>query len=761
MNKASCLINMLIIICLLSSGLVCGQTDEVDPFNLPLEQLFNTQVSTASGWDEALRDAPAAMMIISRKDIEQRGYSSLGDIFADLPGFDAIGFGTTAQIVAYQRGYRTTAMQRTLIAINGVLDNHLWTHRLTANHQYPMTAIERIEVLYGPAGSIYGPNAFLGVVNIITRQPDEVDEEDEQPYWLNVSATLGEDNTRGFSLDGGGKLGDVNFNFALQQYRSDGASLDDYPSWGFANANWLNNTDVWGPVLQHQSNGENYGHYLNPDDDWGLLSEISYHDTTLGVISWSTTRGYGLYYAFDHAQPNASWQTGSRQFYLKHDTAINHKLKSKTLLKYHISDYRGDFAEAMVDSNEGQQNFSYVSISDWNTDNDSWKFRQDFEYQANDQLKVSGGLKYARKDLTKAYDICNYYADSFCSADNGNDDGPHGLGAGIFHSTDAQLTLGPPPLANIPRLNKVKTSDKGAYVQLGWLPEHWRFSASLRWDDNSVYGAFFKPRLSAIHHLNDQSTIKLIYAEAFQEPAPQQLYGGWTGRKANPDLQPEEVSNIELILMHQQGNWSHDVSLYHAKYNHVIKEEAQNAGKRDVTGVEYRGNTTFANPLGNTDSVEDITANFYYSWTDAKSAITYDHDIDEWIDGRAELGDIARHKISAAVNLPWSEAININLKANWVGDRTLYLRNKLRAQGKKADSYTTVDLTLNWSFNPMADHPVKLKLAITNLFDKAYYHPGGEAADSGDDFTERAQGVRNSLVPQVGRRWLLSVGYEF
>jgi len=65
----------------------------------------------------------------------------------------------------------------------------------------------------------------------------------------------------------------------------------------------------------------------------------------------------------------------------------------------------------------------------------------------------------------------------------------------------------------------------------------------LRADYNSVYEETFNPRATAIYKLSNRGAIKLMYGEAFQEPAPAQLWGGWTGRKANPDLKPL----VELI----------------------------------------------------------------------------------------------------------------------------------------------------------------------------------------------------------------------
>ena len=91
----------------------------VDLLDLSLKDLLEVTVSSASGFDESLRDAPAAMVIISSKDIERRGYTSLDEVLLELPGFDLANTNGNGNITAYQRGYRTPMTQRTLLMIDG------------------------------------------------------------------------------------------------------------------------------------------------------------------------------------------------------------------------------------------------------------------------------------------------------------------------------------------------------------------------------------------------------------------------------------------------------------------------------------------------------------------------------------------------------------------------------------------------------------------------------------------------------------------
>ncbi len=728
---------------------------EAEPSNallaLSLEDLIKIEVTSASGLSETLMNAPAAMLVITDQDIQQRGYTDLTEVLADLPGFDTIVTNGTDQVISYQRGYRTTFTQRTLLMINGIIDNSLWAQAALISRQYPLANIERIEVLYGPAGAIYGPNAFLGVINILTKDPRKLVEGER---YFSVSAQVGSYRTRGVDLAAGGSLGALRYSLSAKVFASDEADLDDYAPWGYTDPAWLDRRGTWGPVLDHSHRGIAYGRYADRSNNWGLLGEASYRDTTLGLIHWKTREGYGVFYAFDHAQPNQSWYHDSLQLYLKHDWQARSNLAVKSLLKYRSSRIWGGWAEAEPDWNPGRALASYVSISDWNSDSRAWEFRQDYDWAVNEALRFTLGVKYERKALTKAYDLCNYWSSAHCSATDNTDLGPHGLGPGIGHSGDPVLPTGPGTLSQIPADNLAHTQDRGAYVQAIWDRGRWRLSAAVRADRNSLYGSFIKPRATAIYRVSDHGVLKLLYGEAFQEPAPLQLWGGWQGRAANPELQPEEVRNLEVIYLYQRGHWFHDLSLFQALYSNVIKEEAENAGERHVRGLEYRGKYQFGNFI---DGAADITGYAYYTYTRSESSIYYDHARAAWVEGWRRLGDIAEHKLNLGLDLPVSDRFGLNLRANWVSDRELYLRNPLRAEGREADSYLVFDLHLRYQAKPWA-----IGFKVNNLFDAEYYHPGVEQADSGDDFfdadanPQRARGYRNSLLPQVGRHYLLT-----
>jgi outer membrane receptor for ferrienterochelin and colicins len=779
-----------LLLCCVLIGLFCcylpiAQASEQEDVlsELSLESLLRLTVTSASGVEESYRDAPASMVIITATDIKHRGYTSLDEIIVDLPGFDSSVTNGNGGVTAYQRGYRTPFTQRTLMLINGIVDNHLWTHEATFTKTYPLSNIDRIEVLYGPAGAIYGPNAFLGIINIVTKNASKYLNNESK---LDLKFELGSFKTQSIDLTAAGQYDAFSYNVSAKYYRSNEAGIDDYAPWGYLSNELLSSRDIWGPVVYdvalasqcnldacpHLSDNKPYGNFLDRSRDWGILADISYQDITFGLIAWEMKEGYGPYYPSDRAQAASFWNRSSLQYYLKHEGKFNDELKIKSLALYRVSRIWGDWAESFPGSPalSGADALSWVSISDWNSINYSWLFKQDYEYSYSTNLQLSGGLKYENKRLTKAYDLCSYWADAYCSSIT-----PESAGLGVATNTELSINIQPDTLSKMPAENMVSTIDIGGYMQGIWQLTDWRINAGVRYDHNSIYGATVNPRASAIYYWSDFTTVKLLYGKAFQEPAPLQLWGGWSGRAANPELKPERAQNIELILMLQRDNWLHELSIFSAHYDHVIKEEAENAGKRTSYGLEYRGSFQFANFI---NGAADITSHVSYTFTKSHSSVDYDATIGQWVgagietcqqieelnelsyDACADLdvdtGDIAPHKINANFNLPLGESWNLNVQANWQASKTLYMRNPLRAEHKKNDSFTVINANISYDFSPY-----RLALKIKNVFNQRYYHSGVEGAESGDDFSQRSLGWRNSLIPQTYRNFMLTFSMAF
>lgn len=434
-----------------------------DYFSMSLEELINVEVKSASGLEETIKDAPASIVVISKQQIIQRGYTTLSQIFHDLPGFDTYFNHSSRHLNVYQRGYRTPLTTRTLFLINGNVQNDLWSHIAHMQRQIPMANIQRIEILYGPAAVIYGPNAFLGVVNVITEDGSEIMPGEDKAR-LKVSA--GSYDTQDIDLGFQGNHGPFRYAISAKLLNSEGPELDDFSrQWGFMTHEWLNNEKVWGPILQLETEGRKTGEYNEHAETRGVIAEISYKQLKLNYVNWSLDEGYGHTYTADRAQPAGGWKKSAEELGLSHEYQSEAGILVKTKLVNRETRIWGTFIEASPDPQDLE--YSFISVSDWNSINSSTLFEQNYNYALSDHLTLAGGIKYQAKTLTKSYDLCGYWAAASCSwlsdsrePDSGNL-GPLGLGIGIQSSKDEVYSIVPGTTGSIPADQQTKATDKG------------------------------------------------------------------------------------------------------------------------------------------------------------------------------------------------------------------------------------------------------------------------------------------------------------
>jgi outer membrane receptor for ferrienterochelin and colicins len=168
-NKKTFILMLLLIILLSNDAL--SQSDSLHLYDLTLVQLSKLKITSASKVSQNISEVPSTVFVITGEQIKENGYFTLEEALSDLPGFQ---FRNILGINSYvfQRGV-PNQNNLTLLLIDGVQVNELNSGGFYAGGQYNLSNVERIEVVYGPSSVAYGTNAMAGIINIITKSPNE------------------------------------------------------------------------------------------------------------------------------------------------------------------------------------------------------------------------------------------------------------------------------------------------------------------------------------------------------------------------------------------------------------------------------------------------------------------------------------------------------------------------------------------------------------------------------------------------------------
>ncbi|MBP7451222.1 MAG: TonB-dependent receptor [Ottowia sp.] len=127
---------------------------------------------TAGGYEQSVKDAPASISVITAAEIAKKSYTDVTDVLKDIPGVHIQGGGVEQSVMI-----RGMSADYTLFLVDGRPQQDNQAFGLNGqqggtpiNFLPPLDSIERIEVVRGPASSLYGSDAIGGVVNIITKK---------------------------------------------------------------------------------------------------------------------------------------------------------------------------------------------------------------------------------------------------------------------------------------------------------------------------------------------------------------------------------------------------------------------------------------------------------------------------------------------------------------------------------------------------------------------------------------------------------------
>ena len=141
-----------------------------DLIAMSLEALMDIEVTSVSKKPQKHSEAAAAIFVISNEDLRRWGVTSLPDALRRVPGLQVARIDANKWAIT-ARGFNSRFANKLLVLIDGrSVYTPLFAGVYWESHDVPLEDIERIEVIRGPGGTLWGANALNGVINIITRQ---------------------------------------------------------------------------------------------------------------------------------------------------------------------------------------------------------------------------------------------------------------------------------------------------------------------------------------------------------------------------------------------------------------------------------------------------------------------------------------------------------------------------------------------------------------------------------------------------------------
>jgi iron complex outermembrane receptor protein len=130
-------------------------------------------VVSGSKYAQSLREAPQAMTVLGEDDIRAYGITGLDELLRLVPGVEVKTINPADNLLGVRGLYFLTSNTVMVLVDGREVNNHFFGGVFWNLFPVTLEDIKRIEVIRGPVSAVYGANAFAGVINVITRSPQE------------------------------------------------------------------------------------------------------------------------------------------------------------------------------------------------------------------------------------------------------------------------------------------------------------------------------------------------------------------------------------------------------------------------------------------------------------------------------------------------------------------------------------------------------------------------------------------------------------
>ncbi len=508
-------------------------------FSLSLEEILKIKVTGSTLTEQSMKTVPSAVTVFHHEEIKNMGLDSLDELMILVPGFQSYRSSFSALHKPFSaRGRRISpSSSEVLLLIDGQrIEDSSTSGSAEIMPKVPLANIERVEFIRGPGAAVYGSNAMMGVVNIITRS--EVNK---------LQASGGSFDRRQAHLQFTQEFNDVTLDMFVNLDKNNGEDfqlLDTYSN-DLINSNDPHELAQLNIKLKGQDLQVNFFHSQYLGNNFYELDSISNgfnrRKTRVNTLSlkqnfdWHPVQSW-LWLGYSQTAIDISAQLtapGELQ-------AISSPASADPLF------FRGNFDD-----------FSDKRI----------QLHNDWDIDPQNQLQF--GMEYRQINGDEVIAQNNF--DMTALAANSNS-------VPFFNSLQATTVLYSGSARDIVGIY-------GQYQREIHNKNH--ITLGLRFDDFSNIGSEISPRLGLVHEVNEHHSLKLLYGTAFRAPTETEL--DLTNNPVllgNQNLKAETVQSWDLIWLGLWPETSLSLGYFENRFENAIVQASVSTGLSQFKNVD-------------------------------------------------------------------------------------------------------------------------------------------------------------------------------
>ncbi|WP_440056754.1 TonB-dependent receptor plug domain-containing protein (plasmid) [Pseudoalteromonas sp. T1lg65] len=481
--------------CAVASSTPTSPEPQSELFDLSFEELMDVNISLASKTDETAASVPSSITVFNYSQIASLGVDNVYELMNFVPGFQSTrGDWVGAVPKEHTRGvYLDTG--HVLVMVDGHRLNESSFGKASVYTPFiPIEIVEKVEFIRGPGSALYGSNAFLGVMNVVTKSKANeffigVGENGTAQVATNLHHQVNQDTQLRLNAAVNRRSGEKYFT---------GAVKDPLEALYF---NLAGSHQQW---------------------NWNLRYNETSLDEFLNLSRYSNNNQHKSYnYA---AMLEHLWQVSDRLKMTNRLSFIEHNIESAGLIA----------TGTEVGAESGRD---FLVGPDWQSKDLTYNL--DGSYRMSDSLDWNFGAEYSKEEQSEA-GIRTSYFDPFVQDV-----------VVVENNYLGGVTSINPFVPFKPLLQRFDSY--AGYLQLKYKhSEQLTVFTGARFDEVKNIDSKFSPRVAVIYSLNDNHTFKYQYGESFRTPVSNELNSNDDVTIGNSQLKSENVKTTELVW-HYQG----------------------------------------------------------------------------------------------------------------------------------------------------------------------------------------------------------------